>query len=154
MANESPSEVTPDVSSVTEEPDYVATERVTVEDAPLANDSFEPDGLIQGLISMEITDTKTFELGAQGVDYLMRSANVKDLDGDGFAEIAVTITTYPGQLPQPIMILGARGEEITDLTQELFPKGVPTVRHSPLYLLSRLERRWQGRYSICRCGDG
>lgn len=131
MANESPSEVTPDVSSVTEEPDYVATERVTVEDAPLANDSFEPDGLIQGLISMEITDTKTFELGAQGVDYLMRSANVKDLDGDGFAEIAVTITTYPGQLPQPIMILGARGEEITDLTQELFPKGVPTVRHSP-----------------------
>jgi hypothetical protein len=42
---------------------------------------------------------KPLRLGAQGVDYLMRSANVKDLDGDGFAEIAVTITTIPATSP-------------------------------------------------------
>lgn len=44
---------------------------------------FEEPPIKQGLLSFQITDTKTYHLGDKGFEYSIRGANVQDLNGDG-----------------------------------------------------------------------
>jgi uncharacterized protein (TIGR03437 family) len=85
-----------------------------------------------GLLNFSITDSQSFTLGPIGqTTNVIRSAALKDLDGDGYPEAILTVTTYPDQLPQPPTILSA-STKITLETNTFFPSGGPTLRHSPL----------------------
>jgi hypothetical protein len=98
----------------------------------VATENGEGPTIKPGLLSFSVTDSQTFALGPIGQSTnVIRSAALKDLDGDGYPEAILTVTTYPDQLPQPPTIIGAsRGISLE--TNTFFPSGAPTLRHSPL----------------------
>jgi hypothetical protein len=73
-------------------------------------------------------------------DAIVRSAAVKDLDADGYPEVLLTLTApRPSTTPlAPIAIDGDGGLRIT--TNDIFPTGAPTVKHSALTLFADLNR--------------
>jgi hypothetical protein len=125
-----------------------ATGAITIDDIQILNvvtgqlvaeEGAEGSSIKPGPLNLTITDAKTFPIGSAGQFLnLIRSGNVKDLDGDGSSEVILSITTYPDQLPQPIMILGAT-PGIALKTNDFFPNGVPSLRHSPLTLFADVD---------------
>jgi hypothetical protein len=98
----------------------------------VATENGEGPTINPGLLNFSVIDSETFPLGPIGQSTnLIRSAALKDLDGDGYPEAILTVTTYPDQLPQPPTIIGASGR-ISQKTNTFFPSGAPTLRHSPL----------------------
>jgi len=96
----------------------------------VANASFEDPEIVQGLLPFALSEPLVLNLGAEGQDYVLRSMTMRDLNGDGTTEAILTISTYPDQLLEPIIILGSDSVPI-DLTRRLLPGGTPKVRHSP-----------------------
>jgi len=101
----------------------------------VASENAEGPSIDPGILNLRVTDTKTFTLGPSGQEYLIRSGTVRDLAGDGYPEIILTVTTYPDQRPQPPLLIDASAG-ISLATNVLFPAGAPTVRHSPVTLFA------------------
>jgi hypothetical protein len=61
--------------------------------------------------------------------FYYRSGVLWDLDGDGYADPILTISTYPHNEPHPVVVLsGAEGA--LAITESVFPAGAPWLRHS------------------------
>jgi hypothetical protein len=101
---------------------------VAVEDA-------EGPSIDGGPLGFRLADAATLALGPPSQQYLIRSATVRDLDGDNYPEAVLTVTTYPDQLPQAPVIIGA-ASGLSFVTSRLFPSGTPTLRHSPVTLFA------------------
>jgi hypothetical protein len=100
--------------------------------------AFEEPEIKQGVLRFSVSAPVTMSLGSEGQDYVLRSMAMRDLDGDGKAEAAITISTYQDQLPEPIILLGAKPGPV-DLTRRLLPGGTPRLRHSPYTYFADLD---------------
>ncbi len=66
----------------------------------------------------------------------VRSAAVKDLDGDGYPETILTLTApAPSTTPLQPVVVESSGQ-LRLATAVVFPGGAPTVKHSPLTLFA------------------
>lgn len=103
----------------------------------VASENAEGPAIYPGILNFQTTDAQTFTLdpGPQTSGSIIRSATVKDLDGDGYPEAIFTFTTGPIQIPLPVMIIGAK-TGISLNTNKFFPDGAPTVKHSPVTLFA------------------
>ena len=102
----------------------------TQEAKTILSEDFEAPELLHGQFSFDLDPPVSYPLGSENLFYTLRSTKGKDLDGDGHLESVLTITTYPTQEMQPIIILGNKGQ-VSNLTSTFFPKNVPELRHSP-----------------------
>ena len=100
------------------------------EPAIIFAEDFEEPSISQGRFPFVLDPPVTYPLGSDGLFYTLRSAKGLDLDGDQRLETVLTITTYPEQTPQPILILANKGQA-SDMTSWFFPESIPKVKHSP-----------------------
>jgi len=92
-----------------------------------------PTVVSSGPLSFQVTDAITMLTPASA---WVRSAAAKDLDGDGYPEMILTLTTpRPSTTPlDPIVIAANTGMHLA--TSDFFPSGTPTVKESPLTLFA------------------
>ena len=69
--------------------------------------------------------------------YEIRNALFTDLDGCGYPVVVLGITTYPGQIAQPIIVVGAK-TGIALLSDSMFTGGVPVTQSSNQILAGTL----------------
>lgn len=82
-------------------------------------------------LQASVFDTKvhTFTTG-QGL-YDNRSHLLADLDGDGYPELVIGVSTYPDQTTEPIIVVGAKGG-ITLPAATMFGGSIPVSQHPPV----------------------
>ena len=86
-----------------------------------------------GPLNFQITDGITLVTAGEST---VRSSAARDLDGDGYPEVILTLTA-PGTstLPLQPLIINARSR-LSLATTDFFPSGAPTVKHSPVTLFA------------------
>jgi len=62
-------------------------------------------------------------------EYTYRSGAQRDLNGDGRPEAILSLSSYPKNNPNPLLVIDGVGPE-SDIAEEVFPKGVPVSRHA------------------------
>jgi hypothetical protein len=62
--------------------------------------------------------------------YYFRSGVLADLNNDGKNEFVLSVTSYPEQVPIPLLVLGDQSGSL-NLTNQYFTNGAPTLLHSP-----------------------
>ena len=62
-------------------------------------------------------------------EYTIRSSAVRDMNGDGIPDAILTISTYPKNIPHPIVVLNGDGP-VKNIAANIFPNGIPSVRHA------------------------
>ncbi len=67
------------------------------------------------------------DLSGEGV-VMLRNALVADLDGDGYPEIVLGLTSYPNQVSQPVVVVGAKAG-LSLPADTMFVGGVPETQH-------------------------
>ncbi len=93
-----------------------------------------PTVVSAGPLSFQLTDGLALLTPASAN---VRSTVAKDLDGDGYPEIILTLTAPPppSETPlEPIVIEASSGMRVA--TSDFFPFGAPTVKHSPTTLFA------------------
>jgi hypothetical protein len=61
--------------------------------------------------------------------FILGNAFVADLDGDGYPEVILSIRTYPNQISQPILVVGAKAD-LSLLSDSMFVDGVPETQNA------------------------
>jgi hypothetical protein len=95
-----------------------------------APDAAEDAGPGRRFESIEVLEVEALDLLAGEQSYSYLSAALRDLDDDGYKDAVLTVTTYPENDPQPIVIVRGEGA-ITNAAEDFFPDGVLAVRHGP-----------------------
>lgn len=94
----------------------------------IAVENAEGPALASGPLNFRLTDAITVVAPSSAS---VRSIAVKDLDGDGYPEALVTLSAPPpSNTPLEAIVVEASGS-LRLATQEYFPGGAPTVKHSP-----------------------
>jgi hypothetical protein len=99
----------------------------------VARESAEGQLLYPGALGFAVEGSAAFSIFPGEGGYI-RSMALHDLDGDGSPEAILTFSTYPSQLPVPLIVLGVR-RGVSAQTERFFPNGAPRVRHSAVTLL-------------------
>jgi hypothetical protein len=110
----------------------------------LASENAEGPSFVPGPLNMQVTEAAALQFQA---DAFLRSATAQDLDGDGYAEVVLTLsdTHNDSTTPIPVLVIRADGR-MRIATPEFFPAGIPTVKHSPMTLFADLNS--DGRQDI------
>jgi hypothetical protein len=99
---------------------------------PVASENAEGPTLVPGPLNFRLSDAMALRTEAAAV----RSAAVKDLNGDGYPETILTLTASPpSTTPFAPIIIEASGR-MRLATADFFPSGAPTVKHSPVTLFA------------------
>jgi hypothetical protein len=99
----------------------------------VGGESAEGQPLHPGALGFAVEGSAAFSIFPGEGGYI-RSAALHDLDGDGSPEAILAFSTYPSQLPVPLIVLGVR-RGVSVETERFFPRGAPRVRHSAVTLL-------------------
>jgi hypothetical protein len=103
----------------------------------IASENAEGPALLPGLLNFQVTDATTVVAPANAK---IRSAAIKDLDGDGYPETVLTLTApRPSTIPLDPIVIEASGR-MRLATREFFPAGAPGVKHSPVTLFPDINR--------------
>ena len=86
-----------------------------------------PSASLGGAVTDSLRSPFTLGLSTEGL-FEIRNALVADLDGDGYPEVILGITTYPNQIAQPIIVVGAK-TSLSLLSDSMFGDGVPQTQH-------------------------
>jgi hypothetical protein len=99
----------------------------------VAREGAEGQPLHPGALEFAVEGCAAFSIFPGEGGYI-RSAALHDLDGDGSPEAILTFSTYPSQLPVPLIVLGTR-RGVSVETERFFPRGALRLRHSSVTLL-------------------
>ena len=86
-----------------------------------------PATSLGGSLTGSIRSPFTLGLSTETI-FTLRNAFIADLDGDGYPEVILGITTYPDQVAQPIIVVGVQ-PVFSLLTDSMFSGGVPQTQH-------------------------
>ncbi len=101
----------------------------------VAREGAEGHPLDPGALGFAVEGSAAFSIfPGKGEGGYLRSMALHDLDGDGSPEAILTFSTYPSQVPVPLIVLGVR-RGVSVETDRFFPSGAPRVRHSAVTLL-------------------
>jgi hypothetical protein len=78
---------------------------------------------------VELLETTNVPLKIGDSGYYIRSSVIRDMNNDGIADAILTVTTYPENIPHPIVVLNGDGP-VNNIAEEIFPSRIPLVRHS------------------------
>lgn len=89
-----------------------------------------------GPLRFRITDARSLIPDASAK---IRSAALRDLDGDGYPEVILTLTApRPSNTPiEPIVVEASGAMRVA--TSAFFPAGAPTVKHSPVTVFADID---------------
>lgn len=94
----------------------------------IASENAEGPALVAGPLNFRVTDAISVLTPSSGG---LRSIAVKDLNGDGYPEAILTLTApAPSNIALEAIVVEASGS-LRLATQDFFPGGAPTVKHSP-----------------------